>query len=118
MNERSAPFTSVKRYRGLLLALVLVTLVCAVASVAIGSVGVPIPDVIRVVVAHIGFGTADGTAADQIVWSVRVPRTILAIVAGGGLALTGAVIQAVVRNPLGDPSLIGVTPVHRSARSP
>jgi iron complex transport system permease protein len=110
MNERSAPFTSVTRYRGLVLALVLVTFVCAVASVAIGSVGVPIPDVIRVVAAHLGFGTADGASADQIVWSVRVPRTILAIVAGGGLALTGAVIQAVVRNPLGDPSLIGVTP--------
>ena len=43
-------------------------------------------------------------------WDLRVPRALLAFVVGAGLAVGGAVIQAAVRNPLGDPYLLGIVP--------
>lgn len=45
---------------------------------------------------------------DQIVWTVRLPRVLLAFVAGAGLAVAGATLQAVVRNSLADPYVLGV----------
>lgn len=46
---------------------------------------------------------------DTIVWDLRLPRTLLAIVVGAGLAIAGAGIQTLVRNPLADPYLLGVS---------
>lgn len=45
----------------------------------------------------------------QIIWLIRMPRVLLAALAGAGLALVGAVMQAMVRNPLADPYLLGVS---------
>lgn len=45
----------------------------------------------------------------QIVWRVRMPRVLLAALAGSGLALVGVAMQAMVRNPLADPYLLGVS---------
>lgn len=47
--------------------------------------------------------------AHRVLWTVRVPRVLAAVLVGGGLATSGALLQAVVRNPLADPGLIGVT---------
>ncbi|MGE3872846.1 MAG: FecCD family ABC transporter permease [Parvibaculaceae bacterium] len=44
-----------------------------------------------------------------IVWSVRLPRTVLAVLVGGALAFSGALMQGLFRNPLADPGLIGVS---------
>lgn len=44
-----------------------------------------------------------------IVWSVRLPRTLLAILVGGALAFSGALLQGLFRNPLADPGIIGVS---------
>ncbi len=43
-----------------------------------------------------------------ILWQVRLPRTLLALLVGGGLGLSGAVLQGALRNPLADPGLLGV----------
>jgi iron complex transport system permease protein len=51
-----------------------------------------------------GFGMPDS----MIFWQIRVPRTALAILVGGGLGLSGAVLQGVLRNPLADPGLLGI----------
>lgn len=53
---------------------------------------------------------AEPTTADFVVSSIRAPRTLLGIVAGACLATSGAVLQGLFRNPLVDPSLIGVAP--------
>lgn len=47
--------------------------------------------------------------AYRVLWTVRVPRVVAGVLVGGGLATAGALLQAVVRNPLADPGLIGVT---------
>ena len=54
----------------------------------------------------------DGTLAVPdalILWQVRLPRTLLGMLVGGGLGLSGAVLQGALRNPLADPGLLGIT---------
>jgi iron complex transport system permease protein len=45
----------------------------------------------------------------SIAWEVRLPRVVLATVVGAGLAVVGAALQALVRNPLADPYLLGTS---------
>jgi iron complex transport system permease protein len=54
---------------------------------------------------------APGTASWQetVVWSIRLPRALLGFVVGGALALSGAALQGLFRNPLADPSILGVS---------
>ncbi|MFF2555113.1 FecCD family ABC transporter permease [Nocardia sp. NPDC058058] len=93
---------------GLTAALVAVV-VCACG---IGPVGVP-PGTVARIIGHHTFGVPalrDWTAAqDAIVWRVRVPRVLLGALVGAGLAVSGAVLQTVVRNVLADPHILGVT---------
>ena len=61
-----------------------------------------------------GFGTHIGLPEispemQQVVLALRMPRTILAMIVGISLAISGTVLQGLFRNPLADPSLIGVT---------
>ena len=111
-NTGAPPFASPQRFRALLAILGCVVVVIAAASVSIGAVTIGLGDIWGSVAQHLGMaGTHTSTPVnDQIVWQVRVPRTILAIVVGAGLAIAGVVIQVVVRNPLGDPYLIGIVP--------
>ncbi|GAA1829396.1 iron ABC transporter permease [Pseudonocardia ailaonensis] len=91
--------------------LLVTTAAVAVLGVAVGAVAVPPGTVLAVVGHRLGLPVAAPDAvADQIVWGSRLPRVLLAVLVGAGLAVAGAVIQAVVRNPLGDPYLIGVVP--------
>ncbi|MFS8480122.1 MAG: iron chelate uptake ABC transporter family permease subunit [Micromonosporaceae bacterium] len=75
----------------------------ALASVAIGSRSVPIGTVLDAVIRY------DGAVADHvIVHDLRIPRTLLGLAVGGALGLSGALIQALTRNPLADPGILGV----------
>ena len=49
------------------------------------------------------------TSNYQIIWNVRLPRTIVALLVGISLSLSGAILQGVMRNPLARPSTIGVS---------
>ncbi|MEN8653165.1 iron chelate uptake ABC transporter family permease subunit [Streptomyces sp. 21So2-11] len=89
------------RAGGLLLSLGVLALV-VVASIAIGAKPVPLDDVW-----HALFD-ASGTGNDVIVRDVRVPRTVLGVLVGAALGLSGAVMQALTRNPLAEPGLLGV----------
>jgi iron complex transport system permease protein len=44
-----------------------------------------------------------------VLWQIRLPRALLAALVGGGLGLSGAVLQGALRNPLADPGLLGIT---------
>ncbi|QEW22302.1 Ferric enterobactin transport system permease protein FepD [Marinibacterium anthonyi] len=80
-----------------------VLVVLALASLAIGSSPTPVGDVLR---AFLAYDPTDNV--HLIVRELRVPRSLLAITAGAGLGLAGAVMQAVTRNPLAEPGLLGV----------
>lgn len=95
---------------------VVVLLVALVASVcvgvALGTVSVPLHRTVAVLVDHLVPGASGhGFTAiqDQFVWEFRMPRVLLAAIVGAGLAIVGTVMQAVVRNPLADPYVLGVS---------
>ncbi|WP_449280744.1 FecCD family ABC transporter permease [Leucobacter sp.] len=84
----------------LLGAIVLVAI--ALASLAIGANPLPLDAVWR------GLWHPDGSEASVIVWTLRVPRTLVGIATGAAFGLAGALIQALTRNPLADPGILGV----------
>ena len=105
------PALATRRPKLMVGALVAACLVAVVLSVAVGSVGIAPSRVLEVVggrLAPWALGQVDGLD-DQIVWVFRLPRALLGLVVGAALAVAGAVLQAVVRNPLADPFVFGVS---------
>ncbi|MFF3393532.1 FecCD family ABC transporter permease [Streptomyces sp. NPDC002669] len=84
--------------------LTVLLLAAAVAGLALGPVRIPPGEVLGALLG----GERTG-AYPTIVWEVRLPRVLLGAVVGAGLALSGAVLQALVRNPLADPFLLGAS---------
>lgn len=81
-------------------------------AVSVGAVAVPLPTVWGIVLNKItpDLITSDWSAGrEAIVWDIRFPRAILACLVGAGLAIVGASLQAVTRNPLADPHLLGIS---------
>jgi iron complex transport system permease protein len=75
----------------------------AFLSVGVGSVMIPFSDVIQTLFSH-----SSGNA-EMIIWNIRLPRVLAAIVCGIGLAAAGVVMQSVLRNPLSSPYTLGVS---------
>ncbi|MET7655059.1 MULTISPECIES: iron chelate uptake ABC transporter family permease subunit [unclassified Streptomyces] len=84
-----------------LLAAVAVLLLVAVASIAIGAKELSVAQVLH------GLFEDSGTYADVVV-DERLSRTVLGLLVGAALGLSGAVLQALTRNPLADPGLLGI----------
>ena len=74
------------------------------AALGIGAMPIPIDEVLRIL-----FGLEGDTQNSIIVWGLRFPRAVLAIIVGAGLGLSGAALQGLFRNPLADPGLIGIS---------
>lgn len=92
----------------LLAACALLALVSS-AAVLVGATRIAPGDVLRVAFAHVSGTRADvPPTVDQIVWNIRVPRLLVAGLVGAALAVSGTAYQAVFRNPLAEPYLIGV----------
>lgn len=87
------------------LPLICLLLAGLVAGLMVGSSSLSVRQVLEIILAR---GTGDPTML-AIVWKLRLPRTLLAALAGGALSLSGLVFQAVVRNPLADPYILGVS---------
>jgi iron complex transport system permease protein len=100
-----------RRYALLLIALGALLLVSCVVSLGFGPARVPVDVVWQILLNKLfGIGAKNWSAGQEhIVWLIRVPRMLLGALVGAGLALIGAVLQAVTRNPLADPHLLGVT---------
>lgn len=87
--------------------LFLALLLSAAAALMVGTIQVPAGDVWRALL-----GAAEGGADDTSVFVVRVlrlPRVVLAALVGAALGLSGAALQGVLRNPLAEPYLLGVS---------
>jgi len=89
--------------RGLGLVVILLALaLAALASLRFGANPLSLSQVWN------GFWHPDESDASILVWTLRVPRTVVGIVVGVAFGLSGAVIQALTRNPLADPGILGV----------
>ncbi len=100
----------------LLIPVLLAILFCSVIlSAMMGAVRVPPREVVAIVFNHLGhyvglhIDAAYTQQQDAVVWSIRLPRIVLGVLVGSALAVSGAALQGVFRNPLADPALIGVS---------
>ncbi len=88
----------------------IVLVVAILAGVAIGETPLPFSMVAAVIANNLWGAGYDVNLIDAgIIWSYRLPRTLVAAACGAGLALSGVVLQALVRNALADPYLLGVS---------
>ena len=83
-----------------LVVLLLILVISVVCASLIGTVSIPITALL----------SNDLTEGQKIIlWQIRLPRVLLAAIVGSGLAVSGAALQGLFRNPLADPGLIGVS---------
>jgi iron complex transport system permease protein len=101
---------SAARRRRVVLGLALALPVVMLVAVAAGSVPLPLRGVLGSLLHRLGLGigAALPPSSETILWVVRLPRVLLAAIVGGGLAVVGATLQSVFRNPLADSGLLGV----------
>ncbi|MDO5725136.1 MAG: iron ABC transporter permease [Tissierellia bacterium] len=92
--------------KGLFLIISLCLLVMSfIIAIGVGSVSIKVSEIIQVFKNIIPFEDVRA----QILWNVRLPRAIMAIIIGANLAVAGALLQSVMQNPLADPGIIGVS---------
>lgn len=86
-------------------------LVSLVAAVTFGPADIVPHEVWSVILHHLGLlpDSPVSRLRDAIVWELRLPRVLTAMGVGAGLALSGTVMQALTRNPLADPYLLGLS---------
>ena len=91
---------------------VFASLIAIVLGIALGSVYIP-PGEIFYIICNKVFGTQlpEGVraASISILWNLRLPRALLAFIAGGALSVSGAIMQSALRNPLASSYTIGVS---------
>ena len=81
-----------------------------VVAVTIGPADIQFGEVWATIGSHLGLGDSPlSVLRDGIVWELRLPRVLTAAAVGAGLAISGAVMQAITRNPLADPYLLGLS---------
>jgi iron complex transport system permease protein len=92
-------------------ALLTLLLAAVVLNAGIGAVEVAPLEVVAVLLGRLGIaaGPEVDLQREQVVWGIRLPRIVLAASVGAGLGMAGASLQAIFRNPLADPGLIGVS---------
>lgn len=92
-------------------ALTIVLILVSIASLAIGAAAVPATDVPGILLQAVGFplsGEYSPTAV-AVIETIRLPRVLMGIAVGACLAVCGAALQGLFRNPLADPALVGVS---------
>lgn len=87
----------------LLVFFLFLAIVGGVVSIMLGSVSIPINEILSALT-----GSGAGMHA-EILQNIRLPRTIVAALVGINLALSGAILQAIMKNPLADPHIIGIS---------
>ncbi len=105
--------TSRPLYITMIFLLLFAIIISIVVAVSIGTIAIPLKDVYSVLMYKI-FSIGDpaiygeGSIHDVVIF-IRLPRLVLAVAVGMGLAVSGVVMQAIVKNPLADPYILGVS---------
>lgn len=88
----------------LILAVILFGIVLFMANLFVGSVRIPFKDILNVLLK-----TTEDNTLNTIILNYRLPQAITAILAGSALAVSGLLMQTLFRNPLADPSMLGIS---------
>jgi iron complex transport system permease protein len=95
-------FSNIKK-SNILLAMAVAFVATIFVSIGKGAVQVGVTEIMEALILE------EVTPNRQIIWNVRFPRTVAAILVGIALSLSGAILQGVMRNPLAGPNIIGVS---------
>lgn len=82
----------------------LFAIVAGVIAIGLGSVTISVPEILKTI-----FSSTATDVYNTIILDIRLPRVLLAMIIGANIAISGALLQAVMGNPLADPGLTGVT---------
>ena len=82
---------------------IIISILSFLISIGNGAVKISVSEIIKAIFFE------EETVNYRIIWNVRLPRTIAASLVGTCLALSGAILQGVMRNPLAGPNIIGVS---------
>lgn len=92
------------------LSLIIVLAASFFLALGYGNAQIPLEQIIDIVINPAAANYADDSGAlHDIIWLLRMPRIILAVCVGAGLAVCGVVMQAIVKNPLADPYILGIS---------
>lgn len=83
---------------------ILLLFILLVYSISVGAVAIPLYEVLQTL-----SGQNVSHKYDAIIWNIRLPQALMAIVAGAGLAVAGVAMQSILRNPLGSPYTLGIS---------
>jgi iron complex transport system permease protein len=100
-----------KRARLLTIALFLLPFVLTVASLSIGRYHIPLKDIGETVIRAVspGSGRTEPSVQSDILFRIRLPRLLLALMAGAALSVSGASLQALFKNPLVNEYILGIS---------
>jgi iron complex transport system permease protein len=108
--EALVPALTVRRWVKIIVVLVVVSILTLLICVQYGTERIPFGDVLRLLLAGSEMPAGStGVSPGVILWEVRVPRLILAFLVGSSLATVGVALQALLRNPLADPYILGIS---------
>ncbi len=94
-----------KTYKLLFLLLLLALVLCLAINISLGSVTIPLKDTIS----SIFGGNIANKSWEYIIWNYRIPKAFTAILVGGGLSISGLLMQTLFRNPLAGPFVLGIS---------
>jgi iron(3+)-hydroxamate import system permease protein FhuB len=79
------------------------TIFAMVASLTLGSIDISFSTIVHTLLGNVQ------TTDEMVIWNIRFPRNIVGALVGANLAVSGAILQAVMKNPLADPGIVGVS---------
>ncbi len=99
------------RPRSVLLGLLVLLVVALVLNLGYGAVTISPVQIIAILAERIGWDLGITYTEQQVavIWAIRLPRVLLGVLVGAALAVAGAILQGIFRNPLAEPGLIGVS---------
>ena len=92
------------RYQLVFILLVAALVVITVLNINTGSVAIPVGEIFRILL-----GQAKDSAQYSIIWKIRLPRILMAALLGGGLSLSGFLLQTFFGNPIAGPFVLGIS---------
>ena len=102
---------SVKKKTLFIILLICVIAIISLIAVTIGPLKISVSDSYKVIISHIfpSASYAADTITDNTIWQVRLPRVVAGVLVGFALAISGAVMQPVLKNPMASPFTLGVS---------
>lgn len=107
--ENKIQFSNIGRFALVMLLLTGLLIFGLVLNINTGAVDILVGDIFRMLGGAVFHGSLDGSTEGKIIFSIRMPRMLLAAILGGALSVSGFLLQAFFRNPIAGPFVLGIS---------